>query len=131
MKRFGFLALCLTVFGLVLMPPVSHGANTIKVGMIDTYTGPASALTLDILDAFKMSVAKINAAGGVLGRQIEYAVRDDKFKPDIGLNMAKELILREKVDMLVGTLNRGLWKRSVPTSTWRCVPRPMPPSRWQ
>ncbi len=105
MKGFGFLAFCLIVFGLVLMPPVSYAGNTIKVGVIDTYTGPASALTIDILDAFKMSVTKINAAGGVLGRKIEYAVRNDEFKPDIGLNMAKELVFREKVDMLVGTTN--------------------------
>ncbi|HOJ44296.1 MAG TPA: ABC transporter substrate-binding protein, partial [Syntrophorhabdaceae bacterium] len=31
--------------------------------------------------------------------------RDEKFKPDIGLAMAKELVLKEKVDILMGTIN--------------------------
>jgi branched-chain amino acid transport system substrate-binding protein len=43
----------------------------------------------------------------VLGRKIEYTTRDEKFKPDVGLAMAKELVLREKVDILAGTINSG------------------------
>jgi branched-chain amino acid transport system substrate-binding protein len=62
---------------------------------------------MDVLDGFKLAVDKINAAGGVLKRKIEYTTRDEKFKPDIGLAMAKELILKENVDILVGTINSG------------------------
>jgi branched-chain amino acid transport system substrate-binding protein len=93
------------LFGLFFMCPTSNAANTIKVGIVDTYTGPPSAYTLDVLDGFKMAVEKINAKGGVLGKKIEYTTRDEKFKPDIGLAMAKELVLKEKVDILMGTIN--------------------------
>jgi branched-chain amino acid transport system substrate-binding protein len=93
------------LFGLFFMCPTSTAANTIKVGIVDTYTGPPSAYTLDVLDGFKMAVEKINAKGGVLGKKIEYTTRDEKFKPDIGLAMAKELVLKEKVDILMGTIN--------------------------
>jgi branched-chain amino acid transport system substrate-binding protein len=79
--------------------------DTIKVGLVDTYTGPATTFTNDVLDGFKLAVEKINAKGGVLGRKIEYVTRDDKFKPDIGLTMAKELVLKENVDILMGTIN--------------------------
>jgi branched-chain amino acid transport system substrate-binding protein len=75
------------------------------VGIVDTYTGPATTFTNDVLDGFKLAVTKINAQGGVLGKKIEYTTRDEKFKPDIGLAMAKELILKEKVDILMGTIN--------------------------
>ena len=83
----------------------AEAATTIKVGIIDSYTGPATVLTQDVLDGFKMAIEKINASGGVVGRKIEYVTRDDKFKTDIGLAMAKELVMKEKVDLLMGTIN--------------------------
>jgi len=97
----GFLA------GLTAFPGTVCAADTVKVGIVDTYTGPATAFTQDVLDGFKLAVDKINAKGGVLGKKIEYIVRDEKFKPDIGLAMAKELILKERVDILMGTINSG------------------------
>jgi branched-chain amino acid transport system substrate-binding protein len=93
------------LLGAVIMPVASHAGNTLKVGIVDTYTGPATAFTLDVLDGFKLAVEKINAKGGVLGKKIEFMTRDDKFKPDIALNMAKELVLKEEVDVLMGTIN--------------------------
>jgi branched-chain amino acid transport system substrate-binding protein len=99
------------VFGIVflvaafIVPGTSHSAKTLKIGIVDTYTGPATAFTLDVLDGFKLAADKINAKGGVLGRKIEYMTRDEKFKPDIGLSMAKELVLKENVDVLMGTIN--------------------------
>ncbi len=44
---------------------------------------------------------------GCLGKKIEFTTRDEKFKPDIGLAMAKELVLKEEVDLLMGTINSG------------------------
>lgn len=83
----------------------AEAADTIKVGIVDTYTGPATAYTQDVLDGFKLAVEKINAKGGVLGHKIVYMTRDEKFKPDIGLSMAKELVMKENVDILMGTIN--------------------------
>jgi branched-chain amino acid transport system substrate-binding protein len=100
-----FLAFVLCITGVLILSQAGHTANTIKVGIIDTYSGPATTQTQDVLDAFKMAVEKINAAGGVLGKKIEFTARDEKFKPDIGLAMAKELVLKEKVDILMGTIN--------------------------
>ena len=77
----------------------------IKVGIIDSYTGPPTTFTYDVRDAFKLAVDEMNAKGGVVGRKIEFTTRDDKFKVDISLSMAKELIMMEKVDILMGTIN--------------------------
>ncbi len=98
-------ALPVLVGSLFLACPLSHAAGPIKVGIVDTYSGPPTAYTQDILDAFKLAVEKINAKGGVLGQKIEYSTRDEKFKPDIGLAMAKELVMKENVDLLMGTIN--------------------------
>jgi branched-chain amino acid transport system substrate-binding protein len=107
MKRLGcfFLAVCVAIPALASL---SLAADKIKVGIVDTYTGPASYFTLDVLDGFKFAVDKINAKGGVLGKKIEYLIRDDKFQPDLGLTMAKELVLKEDVDVLVGTINTSI-----------------------
>jgi len=105
MKKSVFFSIVLVSFiGLFLLASPSYAQKTIKVGIVDTYTGPASTYCLDVLDGFKMAVEKINEKG-VLGRKIEFFTRDEKFKPDIGLAMAKELVLKEKVDILMGTIN--------------------------
>ncbi|PJB31777.1 MAG: amino acid ABC transporter substrate-binding protein [Deltaproteobacteria bacterium CG_4_9_14_3_um_filter_65_9] len=101
-KAVSFLAVAVLTF---CMARSGVAGDTIKVGFVDTYTGPATTFTNDVLDGFKMAAEKINAKGGVLGKKIAWVTRDDKFKPDIGLTMAKELILNENVDLLVGTIN--------------------------
>ena len=91
--------------GLISFPGSAPAQGPIKVGIIDTYTGPATTFTYDVRDAFKLAIDEINAKGGVIGRKIEFTTRDDKFKVDIALSMAKELVMNEKVDILVGTIN--------------------------
>lgn len=106
MKKSVLLSMSLLFFiGLLMVCPPTYAEGTIKVGIVDTYTGPATAFTMDVLDGFKLAVNEINAKGGVLGKKIEYTTRDEKFKPDIGLAMAKELVMKEKVDILMGTIN--------------------------
>jgi branched-chain amino acid transport system substrate-binding protein len=83
----------------------TQAAGPIKVGIVDCYSGPPAAYTNDVRDGFKLAIDKINAKGGVLGRKIEFITRDTKFKPDLALQGAKELVMREKVDLLMGTIN--------------------------
>ncbi|MBI4797889.1 MAG: ABC transporter substrate-binding protein [Desulfarculus sp.] len=106
MKKQSWLAIYLcAALALMLAPGAALAAKTIKVGIVDTYSGPPSTYTNDVRDGFKLEVDKINAAGGVLGSKIEFVTRDDKFKVDLGLSAAKELIMREGVDILMGTIN--------------------------
>jgi len=86
--------------------PAQVQAKNIKVGIIDCYSGPPAVFAKDALNGFKLALEEINAAG-VLGGKIEFTTRDTKFKVDIALNMAKELVMRENVDVLVGTINSG------------------------
>lgn len=104
MRSFAFVTALLAIL-LIFYPAGAKAEPPIKVGIIDTYTGPATTYTYDVRDAFKLVVDEINAKGGVLGRKIEFTTRDDKFKVDICLSMAKELVMNEKVDILMGTIN--------------------------
>jgi branched-chain amino acid transport system substrate-binding protein len=107
MKKNTFIAILVGLFAisLILMPAQAKAKN-IKVGVIDCYSGPPALFGKDALNGFKLALKDINAQG-VLGKKIEFTTRDTKFKVDLALNFAKELVLRENVDILVGTINSG------------------------
>jgi len=95
--------------GLFFLQPIDAKAQgPIKIGIVDTYSGPATVYTYDVRDAFKLAIDEVNAKGGVVGRKIEFTTRDDKFKVDVGLSMAKELVMNEKVDILMGTISSSV-----------------------
>jgi len=95
--------------GLFFLQPIDAKAQgPIKIGIVDTYSGPATVYTYDVRDAFKLAIDEVNAKGGVVGRKIEFTMRDDKFKVDVGLSMAKELVMNEKVDILMGTISSSV-----------------------
>jgi branched-chain amino acid transport system substrate-binding protein len=102
---FALLAGVLTL-SLLAMPLQDAQARDIKVGIIDCYSGPPAVYAKDALNGFKLALEEINKEG-VLGGKITWTNRDTKFKVDIALNMAKELVMREEVDILVGTINSG------------------------
>ena len=99
--------LTLLTFLLVLYSASVYAQRTIKVGILDTYSGPPAVYGNDALNGFKLALNEINKKG-VLGTKIEFTTRDDKFKVDIGLSMAKELVMMEKVDLMVGTINSAV-----------------------
>ena len=107
MKKNSFIVMLVGLFAITLILTPVHGqAKNIKVGVIDCYSGPAAFFGQDALNGFKLALKEINKEG-VLGKKIEFTTRDTKFKVDIALNMAKELVLRENVDILAGTINSG------------------------
>ncbi|MCB2186859.1 MAG: ABC transporter substrate-binding protein [Deltaproteobacteria bacterium] len=109
MKKFLSAALCLSLLvglGWAMSGPAMAG--TLKVGIVDCYSGPPSTYTNDVRDAFTLYMDQVNKNGGILGNKVEVLTRDSKFKVDIGLSAAKELIMRENVNILMGTINSAL-----------------------
>ena len=98
-------AIVACLFVLFAGSSVGHTEATIKVGIVDSYSGPAAVFGIDMRDGFRMGINEINAKGGVLGRKFEIFTRDEKFEPNLALSMAKELVMREKVDLLMGTIS--------------------------
>ena len=81
----------------------------IKIGDLNSYTR-LPAFTIPYRHGWEMAVAEVNAAGGVLGRPLEVVSRDDGGKPGDAITAANELVSREGVVLLFGTLlsNVGL-----------------------
>jgi branched-chain amino acid transport system substrate-binding protein len=77
-------------------------AQDLKIGMIVTLSGPPGALGKQAADGFALALEE---KGGKLGGQtVQMFVEDDELKPDVALLKAKNLIERENVDIVVGTI---------------------------
>ena len=86
----------------------SYAAETIKVGVDGPFTGGSSSMGVSMRDGVRLATKEINAAGGVMGRQLELVERDDEAKNERGVQIAQELIEKEKVVATVGYINTGV-----------------------
>ena len=81
------------------------GANDkeIKLGNVNPYSGPASAYGVigKSMDAY---FKKINAEGGINGRQIKFITLDDGYNPSRTVEQIRKLVEEEEVLATVGVL---------------------------
>jgi branched-chain amino acid transport system substrate-binding protein len=85
-------------------------ATTIKLGITSPLTGIAAPGYQKIPGAMKAYFDYVNANGGVNGRKITLVSKDDQYIPTTAVAKANELILRDKVFALVGTLGTASTK---------------------
>jgi branched-chain amino acid transport system substrate-binding protein len=69
----------------------SSGDGPLKIGAILSLTGNYAPLGSEDKKAVELAVQQINAAGGLLGRQIELLTRDDKSQPEQSVLSFNEL----------------------------------------
>ncbi len=87
-----------------LLPAAAAAQSTIKIGYPMPLSGPAVGLRRADHQGRRMAVQEINAKGGVLGRKLELLTRDSKANADEAVRLARELIIKNSVDFLSGTL---------------------------
>ena len=80
-------------------------SSPIKIGFPVPLTGAFSAEAQDQVRAAEIAVKEFNAAGGHKGRKAELLVRDDKLNPGEAATRTLELIEKDKVDFVVGSLS--------------------------
>ncbi|MGE0256176.1 MAG: ABC transporter substrate-binding protein [Alphaproteobacteria bacterium] len=80
----------------------ADAADPIRIGEINTYSGPLAAFTGPYRKGWELAIEQINAKGGVLGRKLEVVDRDDAGNPANAVRFAEELVKNEKVDVLAG-----------------------------
>jgi branched-chain amino acid transport system substrate-binding protein len=96
--------LTLLLAGLLALPLAAEAQKPIKVGFPMILSGPGALFGEPAAKGAQMFVDEINAKGGVLGRKLELLPRDTKGNADEAVRVSRELILKENVDFLVGTL---------------------------
>ena len=99
------------VTGLRAGPAAAQAAPTgapIKIGLTGPFTGGSSSMGVSMRDGVKLAIADINKAGGVLGRPLVAVERDDEARNEVGVQIAQELINKEKVVATLGFINTGV-----------------------
>ncbi len=92
--------------GLWLPRLASAQGNKVRVGLMLPYTGTFAQLGVAIENGFRLA---IDEQGGKLGgREIEFFKVDDESDPPKGVENANKLVLRDKVDVIVGTVHSGV-----------------------
>jgi branched-chain amino acid transport system substrate-binding protein len=99
------LAVCVLFAGIIAS---TSFAQTIKIGVDGPFTGGSSSMGVSMRDGVRLAAKEINAAGGVLGKKLELIERDDEAKNERGVEIAQELINKEKIVAVVGFINTGV-----------------------
>lgn len=87
---------------LATLASFAPAAEPIKFGHIASLTGKDAAFGVATRKGILLAVEELNAAGGVLGRPLEYLVEDMQSKPGEPATATKKLISRDKVVFVLG-----------------------------
>lgn len=79
----------------------------IRVGSTLSLTGPLAATAIIHKLIGEIFVEQLNAAGGLLGRPVEWIVLDDESTPDKAAALYERLITEENVDLILGPYGSG------------------------
>ena len=79
----------------------------ITIGSTLALTGPLAATGMVHKLVGEIYVEQLNAKNGLLGRPVEWIVKDDQSKPDLARTLYEQLITVDKVDLLMGPYATG------------------------
>ncbi len=77
-------------------------SNDIKIGANIELTGGVANYGQQALSGLKLAIKEVNAAGGVLGKQITLVVADNKSEASEATNATTKLITQDKVVAIIG-----------------------------
>ena len=108
-QKYGRRLMLGTAAAALAMPAVLRAqANTIKIGFPVPLTGPYAAEAQDQVRCAQLAVAEFNEGGGLNGQMAELLVRDDKLDPGEAATRTLELIEKDGVRMIVGSLSASV-----------------------
>jgi len=77
-------------------------AAPIRIGGTLALTGPLAATGIVHKIVGEIYVEELNKRGGLLGRPVEWLLKDDQSKPDLARTLYEQLLTVDKVDLLTG-----------------------------
>jgi len=91
-----------TIAGTSLITGFAQAADTIKVGVLHSLSGTMAISETTLKDAMLMMIEDQNAKGGLLGKKLEAVVVDPASNWPLFAEKARELISKDKVDVVFG-----------------------------
>jgi branched-chain amino acid transport system substrate-binding protein len=102
--------------------------TTIKVGEFASLTGTEAAFGQSSHKGTQLAIDELNAAGGVLGKQLELITEDNRSTAGESVTIAKKLITRDKVVAILGEVASGRSLEAAPIAQAAGVPMISPSS---
>ncbi len=96
--------------------------DTVKIGALLDTTGALGPMGIRIMNGARLAVEEINAAGGLLGKQVELVEEDGKTDPGPGFDRVKKLIEIDGVKVIAGPMITGTSLLAIPYVTEQQVP---------
>jgi branched-chain amino acid transport system substrate-binding protein len=82
-------------------------SNPIRIGVVTPLSGTYAGIGQQVKWGLDLATREINAAGGVMSRQLELIYEDEEANPAVAVQKAEKLLQVSKVDFLTGTVNSG------------------------
>jgi branched-chain amino acid transport system substrate-binding protein len=92
----------------------SQAAEPIKIGMSQPLTGDIAASGTYVANGARIAVEVINNSGGVLGRQLQLILEDNKSNPKEAVATAEKLLSGDKVPVILGAWGSTLTLAMMP-----------------
>ncbi len=119
-----------TLILLLLVVPVAFGfasgeaeqSDTITIGVIQDLSGPTSVWGNAVANGAALAVDRINADGGVDGKQLELQVYDVKLSPQEAINSYNRLVDQDRATAVVGPPISNIGLSVAPVAETKGVP---------
>lgn len=106
----------------------SGGGNTIKVGEFASLTGKEATFGTSSHEGTLLAIEEVNAAGGVLGKQLELLTEDDQTKAGEPANAVNKLISKDSVVAVLGEVASSRTLEAAPICQQNKIPLISPAS---
>jgi len=95
--------------------PAFAQQQKIKIGFITTLSGPAGVIGKHMKDSVDLALEHLGHKMG--GVPVEVVYGDDQFKPDVGVQVAEEMLKKDQVDVVSGIIWSNVMMAVVPVVT--------------
>lgn len=102
------------VAGLAFAGPAA-AQQKLKIGFISTFSGPQGVMGQYMKESVELAVEHLG--GKVGGLPVEIVYGDDQLKPDVGVQVAEEMLKKHQVDFVSGIIWSNVMLAVVPVVT--------------
>jgi branched-chain amino acid transport system substrate-binding protein len=115
MRQKSIRALAVGIAAALLAAGPALAQQKVKIGFISTFSGPVGAIGADMKNSVELALDHLGRK--MAGLDVEVIYGDDQFKPDVGKQVADEMLKRDKVNFVSGVIWSNVMLAVAPTVT--------------
>jgi len=92
----------IVVFAVAAVAAPAMAQEEIRIGLVEPITGSVAYNGNSVVEGAKLAISEVNAAGGILGKQVRLVIEDGQCQPANSVNAVEKLVQKDKVSLLVG-----------------------------